>query len=163
MIRYLTFRHRAGVSPYTSSYDLAETCVFVKQSPPPFHCGPQELQSQDFHSQGRPFFRSYGAILPSSLAGVISSASGYSPCPRVSVCGTVTTGSRLEVFLGSMGSMTSPSRRSARSGPQLSARIFQCASKPITRDRAPEGTISLLHLPFYVTSSLKQTHGGAGI
>ena len=27
----LTFWHWAGVSPYTSSYDLAETCVFGKQ------------------------------------------------------------------------------------------------------------------------------------
>ena len=35
----LTFQHRAGVSPYTSSFDLAETCVFGKQSPGPFHCG----------------------------------------------------------------------------------------------------------------------------
>ena len=35
----LTFQHRAGVSPYTSSFDLAQTCVFVKQSPGPFHCG----------------------------------------------------------------------------------------------------------------------------
>jgi hypothetical protein len=35
----LTFRHRAGVSPYTSSYDLAETCVFDKQSPGIFRCG----------------------------------------------------------------------------------------------------------------------------
>ena len=35
----LTFQHRAGVSPYTSSYDLAETCVFDKQSPGPIHCG----------------------------------------------------------------------------------------------------------------------------
>ena len=35
----LTFQHRAGVSPYTSSFDLAETCVFDKQSPGPFHCG----------------------------------------------------------------------------------------------------------------------------
>ena len=24
----------------TSSFDLAEPCVFVKQSPGPFHCGP---------------------------------------------------------------------------------------------------------------------------
>ena len=31
----LTFRHWAGVSPYTSSCDLAETCVFDKQSPGP--------------------------------------------------------------------------------------------------------------------------------
>ena len=35
----MTFRHRAGVSPYTSPYGLAETCVFDKQSPGPFHCG----------------------------------------------------------------------------------------------------------------------------
>ena len=34
----LTFRHWAGVSPYTSSYELAETCVFGKQSPGPLHC-----------------------------------------------------------------------------------------------------------------------------
>ena len=27
----LTFRHRAGVSPYTSTFVLAETCVFDKQ------------------------------------------------------------------------------------------------------------------------------------
>ena len=35
----LTFQHRAGVSPYTSSFDLAETCVFAKQSPGPILCG----------------------------------------------------------------------------------------------------------------------------
>ncbi len=39
----LTFRHWAGVSPYTSPYGLAETCVFVKQSPGPAHCGPRGL------------------------------------------------------------------------------------------------------------------------
>ena len=36
----LTFQHRAGVTPYTSSFDLAESCVFGKQSLGPFHCGP---------------------------------------------------------------------------------------------------------------------------
>ena len=34
----LTFQHRAGVSPYTSSFDLAETCVFAIQSPGPILC-----------------------------------------------------------------------------------------------------------------------------
>jgi len=34
----LTYKHRAGVSPYTSSYDFAETCVFNKQSLPPILC-----------------------------------------------------------------------------------------------------------------------------
>ena len=35
----LTFQHRAGVTPYTSSFDLAESCVFGKQSLGPFLCG----------------------------------------------------------------------------------------------------------------------------
>ena len=34
----LAYQHRAGVRPYTSSYDLAESCVFNKQSPPPILC-----------------------------------------------------------------------------------------------------------------------------
>ena len=36
---FLTFQHRAGVSPYTSSFDFAETCVFAKQLPGPILCG----------------------------------------------------------------------------------------------------------------------------
>ena len=35
----LTFRHWAGVSLYTSSFDFAQTCVFGKQSIGPFLCG----------------------------------------------------------------------------------------------------------------------------
>ena len=35
----LTFQHWAGVSSYTSSFDLAETCVFDKQLPGPILCG----------------------------------------------------------------------------------------------------------------------------
>ncbi len=42
--------------------------------------------------------------MPSSLTRVLSSALGFSPHPPVSVCGTVTLATRLEVFLGSMGS-----------------------------------------------------------
>ncbi len=36
----LTFRHRAGVSPYTSTFVLAETCVFGKQLLGLINCGP---------------------------------------------------------------------------------------------------------------------------
>ncbi len=42
----LTFRHRAGVRPYTSSCDFAEPCVFSKQSTPPFLCPPPLLAQQ---------------------------------------------------------------------------------------------------------------------
>ena len=39
----LTFQHRAGVSPYTSTFVLAETCVFDKQLHGFFSCGPVTL------------------------------------------------------------------------------------------------------------------------
>ena len=39
-LRPLTFRHWAGISPYTSACAFAETCVFGKQSPGPLHCDP---------------------------------------------------------------------------------------------------------------------------
>src|SRR5690606_4768700 len=71
---------RAGVRPYTSSYDLAEPCVFDKQSPGPFHCGPTGV--------GRPFSRSYRSILPSSLAMNLSSTLEFSSQLPVSVYGT---------------------------------------------------------------------------
>src|SRR3972149_3365074 len=45
----LTFRHRAGVTPYTSSFEFAECCVFSKQSQPPSFCNLYPLQPQGFH------------------------------------------------------------------------------------------------------------------
>ena len=41
---HLTFQHRAGVTPYTSTFVFAECCVFNKQSQPPILCGPVALQ-----------------------------------------------------------------------------------------------------------------------
>jgi len=43
----LTFRHWAGVSPYTSACAFAQTCVFGKQSVEPFHCGLPSLARQE--------------------------------------------------------------------------------------------------------------------
>ena len=51
----LTFQHWAGVSPYTSPYGLAETCVFGKQSPGPAPCGPRPLHVQDVSPPGALF------------------------------------------------------------------------------------------------------------
>ena len=76
----LTFQHRAGVSPYTSSYDLAETCVFDKQLPGPIHCGS--------YCYEHPFSRSYGVNLPSSLTTLLPLALEFSSYLPVSVCGT---------------------------------------------------------------------------
>ena len=78
----LTFQHRAGVSPYTSSLDFAQTCVFVKQSLGPLLCG--------LPLSRHPFSRSYEVILPSSLTRVLSFVLGFSPRLPVSVIGTGT-------------------------------------------------------------------------
>ena len=50
-------------------------------------------------SRRRPFSRSYGAILPSSLTMLLPPALGSSPHPPVSVYGTGTTGT-IAAFLG---------------------------------------------------------------
>jgi hypothetical protein len=55
----LTFRHRAGVSPYTSTFVLAQTYVFGKQLHGFLSCGPQK--------EGRPYSEVTAACLPSSL------------------------------------------------------------------------------------------------
>jgi hypothetical protein len=100
---HLTFRHRAGVTPYTSTFVLAECCVFVKQSQPPFHCGPTRLRLYGFTYLGRTLSRSYGANLPSSFTRVLSSALEYSSCPPVSVCGTVNLELKLRGFSWKQG------------------------------------------------------------
>ena len=80
--RPLTFQHWAGVSPYTSGFPFAETCVFVKQSPGPARCGlPQPAGARPGTAARRSFSRSYGAILPSSLARNHSSTWRYLPSP----------------------------------------------------------------------------------
>ena len=77
----LTFQHRAGVSSYTSSFDLAQTCVFGKQLLGPILCG---------SISGAPFSRSYGVNLPSSLTTLLPLALESSSYLPVSVCGTGT-------------------------------------------------------------------------
>src|ERR1041385_596785 len=41
----LTFQHRAGVSPYTSTFVFAETCVFGKQLHGLLSCSPLTLST----------------------------------------------------------------------------------------------------------------------
>ena len=60
------------------------------------------FSANDFHRL--PLFRSYGAILPSSLTIVISLTLVYSTWPPVSVLGTGTYSMSLEAFLGSLES-----------------------------------------------------------
>ena len=70
-------------------------------------------------SRGRPFSRSYGAILPSSLAVLLPSALGSSPHPPVSVCGTGAA-EAIAAFLG---------RRSARFATPSSLRVARAPAR----------------------------------
>ena len=79
----LTFRHWTGVTPYTSSFELAGSCVFDKQSPGVFRCGPYIRRYT-----GRPYPEVTAAVLPSSLARNHSFTLVYSTCLPVSVYGT---------------------------------------------------------------------------
>ncbi len=75
----LTYLHWAGVSPYTSAFALARTCVFGKQSLEPILCGHQRFSRQARIRQWLPLSRSYGVNLPNSLTMVISNALGHLP------------------------------------------------------------------------------------
>ena len=126
----LTFRHWAGVSLYTSSYDFAQTCVFGKQSIGPFLCGLFKLQGvHPFTLPRRSFSRSYGFSLPNSLTKVLPFPLVYSTRLPVSVCGTGAQVS-LEAFLGSSGSIAS----ALTGSPSLlsSTGLFTPVSSPIS-------------------------------
>src|SRR4051794_40831036 len=101
----LTFQHRAGVSPYTSSCDFARTCVFSKQSLPPGLCGPTPLTRTGVSRDRAP-------LLP-KLRGHFAEFLDHSSLERLGIlylttCVGLGYGSRrnsLEAFLGSMGSL----------------------------------------------------------
>jgi hypothetical protein len=114
----LTFRHRAGVSPYTSPFGFAETCGFVNQSLEPFHCGLPMFHLFKFRIRRHPLSRSYGANLPSSLTKVLPFALVFSTRLPVSVCGTVTQTSSLSGFSRQFGSATSASGARTRASAQ---------------------------------------------
>jgi hypothetical protein len=104
----VTFQHRAGVSPYTSSYDFAETCVFGKQSLGPFHCGPLELHPQGFHSTGASLLPKLRDHFAEFLNEGSSDRLGILYLPTCVGFGTGSHSTSLEDFLGGMASGTSP-------------------------------------------------------
>src|SRR5436305_14604975 len=74
-----------------------------------------------FTLPGRPFSRSYGTILPSSLTRVLPIALVFSTCPPVSVLVRARATS-LDDFLGGMVSGTSPRLRGSASRLRLNGR-----------------------------------------
>jgi hypothetical protein len=116
----LTFRHWAGVSPYTSACAFAETCVFGKQSLEPIYCGPLTPLHDAKKLLGHPFFRRYGVMLPSSLTEVRSFTWGDFPLPTSVGVRYGQNNVWLEAFLGGLGA--SDFRRLAPARPRRHAR-----------------------------------------
>ncbi len=96
----------------------------VNSRNPHFTATRQRSGSKFHHVGGHTFSRSYGAILPSSLASVLSRALGYSPRPPESVCGTVTKVALCAAFLGSMESPGSESEDSPHHVSALTPRLW---------------------------------------
>ena len=129
---YLTFWHWSGVTPYTSSYEFAWSCVFGKQLPGNLSLRPlvrstskSKVKSRKskvntkcihfltlwtlwtfnlfvLHTNGKPYPEVTAAFLPSSLRSSHSFALVYSTRTPVSVFGTVFYLLCLEAFLGKL-------------------------------------------------------------
>ena len=150
----LTFRHRAGVTPYTSSYEFAECCVFNKQSQPPGFFDLEKLPLYRVHPSRHTFSRSYGVILPSSFTRVLSNTIVFSTCPPVSVCGTVYGYLCLETFPGSVASGPSTYRYALPITPWFVASDLPKATTYMLRPGHPSpGSPSLLRPPIAIPAS----------
>ncbi len=141
---------------------FAESCVFSKQSQPPFLCNPPSLHPYGLHNKGHTFSRSYGVNLPSSLTSVLSRALGYSPRPPESVCGTDNEEAPRAAFLGSMGSLSYKAEALPHHLSALSSRLS--LSGPTNSAWLEPGfPITRLSIPFSVPARFNATLVGAGI
>jgi hypothetical protein len=103
-----------------------------------------------------PFFRSYGIILPSSLGKTHSSTLGFSPHLRVSVYGTGTRRTHLEVFLGSVHGISLWPKRPPHHLSELTT-SWICLGDPPTgldRDNQRPADLTLLRYPIVSLSPL---------
>ena len=63
---WLTFRHWSGVTPYTSSYEFAGSCVFGKQLP-----GKLSLRPLTLASKGQALSLTYGRLFAEFLEDIL--------------------------------------------------------------------------------------------
>ena len=126
----------------------------VNSRSPRFTATPIGSQLDKRSPKGHTFFRSYGAILPSSLTRVLSSALVYSTCLPVSVCGTVTDVNGYEAFPGSMESTTLWPKGPCHHASAL-IRIRICLDSPPTRlnrdNQRPDG-LSFFVPPYTIST-----------
>src|SRR5690606_852351 len=162
----LTFRHRAGVSPYTASYDFARTCVFSKQSLPPGLCDPTQLQTHGPSPHRAP-------LLP-KLRGQFAEFLNHGSPERLGILYLTTcvglaygpSTHSLEAFLGSTRSLTSAQRLDIAPHPQQSTDLPMLRATRLTRDNhrpvelPPRVTPSLTYYSLGPHTNTTPTHKG---
>ena len=120
-------------------------------------------RSKSFHGHGHTFSRSYGAILPSSLASVLSRALGYSPRPPESVCGTGTEGAPRAAFLGSLESPGFESEDSPHYVSELALRLWLSPPAAPSYALEPPQPNGWPGISFSVPARFNAVLNGAGI
>ena len=120
-------------------------------------------RSKSFHERGHTFSRSYGAILPSSLASILSRALGYSPRPPESVCGTDTRAAPRAAFLGSMESPSFESEDSPHHVSELTSRLWLSPPTRSSYALEPPRPNGWLGISFSVPARFNAVPDGAGI
>jgi hypothetical protein len=148
----LTFRHRAGVTPYTSPCGFAESCDCGKQSLEPIYCARLGLLTLPRD----PFSRSYGAILQSSLERVLSRALVLLHSPTCVGFGTGTRASSFRGFSWHLGfNQLSPPKGLPELRHYNVGRIFlsQLASQPAGHSHS-SGWPILMQTPSLHTSGV---------
>jgi hypothetical protein len=157
-----TFRHWAGVSPYTSAFAFAETCVFGKQSLEPLSCVPlTPCWVTNRQLLGLPFFQRYGVSLPSSLTEVRSSTCGYFPSPTGVGVRYGQNDVWLEAFLG--GLAPRDFRPIARTRPSRHANMQRFFLLHALRAGNPSCPFDGLTLPTASPLHSLTTRSGAGL
>jgi hypothetical protein len=115
------------------------------------------------HLNGHTFSRSYGAILPSSLASILSRALGYSPRPPESVCGTDTKVALCAAFLGSMESSSYEPEGSPHHVSELISRLWLLPPTRPSYLLEPTRPNGRLDISFSVPAHFNAIPHGAGI
>ena len=135
----------------------------VNSRNPRFTATRSSSRSKSSHHRGHTFSRSYGAILPSSLASVLSRALGYSPRPPESVCGTVTRVALCAAFLGSMESPSFEPESSPHHVSELTSRLWLSPPTRSAYSLEPPNPNRRPGISFSVPAHFNAIPSGAGI
>jgi hypothetical protein len=135
----------------------------VNSRNPRFTATRSSSRSKSSHHRGHTFSRSYGAILPSSLASILSRALGYSPRPPESVCGTDTRVTLHAAFLGSMESASYEPEGSPHHVSELFPRLWLLPPTETSYLLEPARPNGWLAISFSVPACFNVIPDGAGI